>query len=404
MSGTGIVLPIGLVCGRFRAYDRVAKPCLGSLPLSLWASGSLRISLNAAAACPWRPYPSTSGLVPIRIKQKVVSNLQPQEWSRVLVKYREPVATRSIAELVMTIAPFTLLWALACWALSISNLLALSLAALNALFLVRLFMIQHDCGHGAFFRSRRLSDWLGRALGVLTLTPYDVWRKTHAIHHASTGNLDRRGTGDIPTLTVREYRARLWPGRAIYRLYRHPLFLFGLAPFYVFFIQNRLPFGLMASGWRYWLSAMGTNAAVAAALVGLYWLGGSRTLLLVFLPTMLIGASIGMWLFYVQHQFRETSWDSEESWKVQDAALEGSSYYVLPEPLRWFSANIGAHHVHHMASRIPYYRLPEVLRDHEPLAQCHRLTLRESFRCARLRLWDEDSRQLVSFAEARALG
>lgn len=330
--------------------------------------------------------------------------MQPQEWSRVLVKYREPVATRSIAELVMTIAPFTLLWALACWALSISNLLALSLAALNALFLVRLFMIQHDCGHGAFFRSRRLSDWLGRALGVLTLTPYDVWRKTHAIHHASTGNLDRRGTGDIPTLTVREYRARLWPGRAIYRLYRHPLFLFGLAPFYVFFIQNRLPFGLMASGWRYWLSAMGTNAAVAAALVGLYWLGGSRTLLLVFLPTMLIGASIGMWLFYVQHQFRETSWDSEESWKVQDAALEGSSYYVLPEPLRWFSANIGAHHVHHMASRIPYYRLPEVLRDHEPLAQCHRLTLRESFRCARLRLWDEDSRQLVSFAEARALG
>jgi omega-6 fatty acid desaturase (delta-12 desaturase) len=322
----------------------------------------------------------------------------------VLVKYREPVATRSITELVVTIAPFTLLWALACWALSISNLLALSLAALNALFLVRIFMIQHDCGHGAFFKSRPLSDWIGRALGVITLTPYDVWRKTHAIHHASTGNLDRRGTGDIPTLTVREYRARSWLGKAVYRLYRHPVFLFGFSPFYVFFVQNRLPFGLMASGWRYWVSAMGTNIAIAAALVGLFWLGGPRALLLVFLPTMLLGASIGMWLFYVQHQFRETSWDSEDSWKVQDAALEGSSYYVLPEPLRWFSANIGAHHVHHMASRIPYYRLPEVLRDHEPLAQCHRLTLRESFGCARLRLWDEDSRQLVSFKEARALG
>lgn len=329
--------------------------------------------------------------------------LEPHQWTRALAKYREPVTLRSISELIITLTPFAFLWGMAWWALSISNWLALALATLNALFLVRIFLIQHDCGHGSFFKNRKTSDWIGRVLGVLTLTPYDVWRRTHAIHHASAGNLDRRGTGDIPTLTVREYREKSWSGKALYRVYRNPVFLFGLAPFYIFFLQNRLPVGLMLSGWRYWLSAMATNAGIAAALGLMLWFGGPRVLLLVFLPTMLLGASIGMWLFYVQHQFEETSWETEGGWQVQDAALNGSSYYVLPEPLRWFSANIGAHHVHHLASRIPYYRLPEVLRDHETLTQCQRLTLWQSFKCARLHLWDEESRRLISFSNARAL-
>jgi len=329
--------------------------------------------------------------------------LRPSDWTRTLAKYREPVPLRSLLELAVTLLPFLGIWALAWWAHTISPWLSLPLALLNAAFLVRLFMIQHDCGHGAFFKDRRLGDWVGRGIGVLTLTPYDVWRRTHAIHHASTGNLDRRGIGDMPTLTVQEYRDRTLLGRAGYRLVRNPVFLFGIVPFYTFFLQNRVPVGLMRSGWRYWLSAMGTNLAIAAAVALLAWLGGADVLLLIYLPTTLLAAMAGMWLFYVQHQFEDTHWDREEDWNIQEAALHGSSYYDLPGVLRWVTANIGVHHVHHMASRIPFYRLSEVLRDHDILTKMKRMTLMDSFRCARLHLWDEKSRRLVSFKGARAL-
>ena len=329
--------------------------------------------------------------------------MQPSDWTRVLARYREPNLLRSLFELAVTLTPFVAIWALAWWMLSISTLLAVALALLNAAFLVRAFMIQHDCGHGAFFKNRALSDWVGRALGILTLTPYDVWRRSHAIHHASTGNLDRRGTGDIPTLTVQEYRDRTRFGRLRYRLVRHPLFLFGVAPFYVFALQNRLPFGLMDAGWRIWVSALATDAAILVILGAIVWFGGWQVLVFVFLPTMLLAASIGMWLFFVQHQFEHASWEHEDDWNVQAAALNGSSHYALPGVLRWFTANIGVHHVHHLASRIPFYRLNEVMRDHEVLAQSQRLTLRDSLHCARLHLWDENSRRLLSFAEARAL-
>lgn len=319
------------------------------------------------------------------------------------MQYREPSFSRSIFELVVTLVPFVAIWALAWWALSVSVWLALLLSSVNAAFLVRLFLIQHDCGHGSFFRNRKLGDWIGRALGVLTLTPYDVWRKTHSIHHATTGNLDKRGTGDMPTLTIREYRERGWIGRATYRVLRNPVFLFGLAPFYIFFLQNRLPVGLMRAGRLYWVSAMATNAAIAAMLGGLAWLGGRDMLLFVFFPTAYLAAVTGMWLFYVQHQFEDTTWDHDADWSVLDAALNGSSYYDLPRPLRWVTANIGVHHVHHLASRIPYYRLGEVIRDHDILAQSQRVTLWESFRCARLHLWDENGRRLLSFADARRI-
>jgi len=299
--------------------------------------------------------------------------------------------------------PFLVLFALAWSALTVSPILALGLALANSVFLVRLFMIQHDCGHGSFFRSRWLNTWVGRSIGVLTLTPYDVWRQTHAIHHASTGNLDRRGVGDMPTLTVSEYSEKSWINRFLYRLVRNPLILFGIVPFYSFFLQSRLPVGLMRAGWRYWASAMGTNVAIIAGAGGLYLLGGAQLLLFVALPTIMLAASIGMWLFYVQHQFEETYWDHEADWAVQEAAFHGSSHYVLPPVLRWLSANIGVHHVHHMASRIPFYRLDEVIRDHAALADVHRITLRESLHCARLNLWDEQNRRLVSFAEARRM-
>ncbi|SMX40995.1 Fatty acid desaturase [Ruegeria arenilitoris] len=331
------------------------------------------------------------------------TRLTTSDWKRTLVKYRQPIPSRSIFELTVTLVPFLAIWAVAWWVLSISTALAIALAFANAAFLFRLFVIQHDCGHGSLFRDRRLCDWIGRIIGVITLTPYDVWRKTHAIHHATIGNLDRRGVGDLPLLTITEYREKDWLGRALYRLVRHPVFLFGVVPFYTFFLHNRLPVQLMRSGGRYWLSAMATNAAIGLTLTVIVWLGGWEVLLFVFLPTMFLAAIAGMWFFYVQHQFEETSWRHEEDWNIEDASLHGSSHYDLPGILRWITGNIGVHHVHHLASRIPYYRLHDVVKDHDVLAQTRRITLWESFRCARLHLWDEKSRRLLTFAEARAL-
>ncbi|MBW4709411.1 fatty acid desaturase [Roseobacter sp. YSTF-M11] len=323
-------------------------------------------------------------------------------WVKVLSQYREPNAARSLFEIAVSLIPFLAIWAVAWWLLSVSYIAAFVLACVNGLFLVRIFCIQHDCGHGAFFSNRRVSDWTGRALGVLTLTPYDVWRRSHSIHHAGAGNLEKRGMGDVVTLTVAEYRARNWLGRLRYRAYRHPLVLFVLGPAYLFYLENRLPFGLMGDGWRIWVSSIGTNVGVAVSIGLIVYFGGLMPLLLVFVPTTLIAASLGVWLFYVQHQFEETHWDQPEDWALHEAALHGSSHYVMPRVLQWFTANIGIHHVHHLYSRIPFYRLTEVLRDHAELAQAQRLSIGESLACARLHLWDEKQRRLLSFRQMRA--
>lgn len=325
-----------------------------------------------------------------------------KEWVPILARYREPSTLRSSFELGVTIGPFLLLWGLAWWSMSISVLLTLAISLVNAAFLLRLFAIQHDCGHGTFFANRTLSDWLGRCLGVLTLTPYDVWRRSHAIHHSASGNLARRGIGDVHTLTLAEYRASTPLNRFLYRVYRNPVVMFGLGPGYLFFLQNRLPLGFMAQA-RYWISAMCTNAAILAVLGGIVAAGGLMPILLIFLPTTLLAATAGVWLFYVQHQFETTHWEQEEDWELHDAALHGSSHYVMPSVLQWLSANIGIHHVHHLNSRIPFYRLPEVLRDHGDLAFGNRMTIRESLCNARLHLWDEDSKRLLSFSEAHAV-
>ena len=324
-----------------------------------------------------------------------------RDWLSVLARYREPSTRRSLWELAATLVPFFALWVLAWMALSVSPGLALAIAVLNGCFLVRIFIIQHDCGHGAFLKNRTAQDWLGRALGVLTLTPYDVWRRTHSIHHAHHGDLDQRGIGDVLTLTIEEYRARSPFGRFLYRLYRHPVVLFVLGPGYLFLLQNRLPLGLMNAGWRYWTSAMGTNAMIGIGVGLLVWFGGLLPVLLIFLPSTVIAATIGVWLFYVQHQFEETHWSKGDDWQLHDAALEGSSHYILPQPLRWFSGNIGIHHVHHLYSRIPFYRLPEVIRDHRSLAEAQRLTVRESLASVRLHLWDTVEGRLLSFKDAR---
>ena len=327
----------------------------------------------------------------------------PRRLQRILGNYSTPNPVRSVAELAITALPLASLWAAAWFAFYLGHAWASLLIAIPAAgFLVRLFMIQHDCGHGTFFTGRLANDWVGRVIGVLTLTPYDWWRRSHAIHHATNGNLDRRGIGDIDTLTVREYQALSWRGRLKYRLYRHPLIMFGVGPAYMFLVQHRLPVGFMRGGWQPWVSAMATNLAIAVVVATLVWAIGIKAFLLVHLPIMLLAATAGVWLFYVQHQFEHTTWEREKQWSRQQAALHGSSHYDLPEPLRWFTANIGIHHVHHLSSRIPFYRLPRVLRDHPELLAVSHITLLQSFRCVRLVLWDEAQRRLVSFREIDA--
>jgi acyl-lipid omega-6 desaturase (Delta-12 desaturase) len=326
-----------------------------------------------------------------------------RQWVMALAPYREPSLARSLVELLVTVVPFVALWFLMLLSLRYSYWLCLLLAVPAAGFLVRLFMIQHDCGHGSFFRRRLANNWLGRVLGVLTLTPYDYWRRTHATHHATSGHLGRRGTGDVATLTVREYQSLAAWRRGLYRLTRHPIVVLGLGPFYLFVLKHRLPVCLMRAGWAPWLSTMSTNLAIVVVIGLLVALLGVRDVLLVQTPITLLASSAGVWLFYVQHQFEHTYWAWDADWNLHTGALHGSSHYDLPPVLRWFTANIGIHHVHHLCSRIPSYRLGKALRDHPELRAVSRLTLMESFRCPRLALWDEDRRRLVSFRDARSL-
>ena len=325
------------------------------------------------------------------------------DWAQALAPYRRARALRAVFELAVTLFPFVALWAAMLIAARHGQVwLSLAMAPLAAALLVRLFMIQHDCGHGSFLPSTAANDWLGRAIGVVTMTPYDHWRRSHAIHHATSGNLDRRGTGDIKTLTVREYIARTELDRLRYRLYRHPLVMFGIGPAYLFLIENRLPFGFMRKGAMPWVSTMTTNAGILLVAGVLAWTAGIVTFLVVVLPVIVLAATAGVWLFFVQHQFEGTAWFAAADWSRPEAALHGSSHYCLPPLLRWFSANIGVHHVHHLSSGIPFYRLPEVLRNYPALGEVGRLGLRQSLACVRLALWDEDTGRLISFREAAA--
>ncbi len=344
--------------------------------------------------------PKTKSSSPLMPTPKQPENAR--NWVRILADYREPSLKRSSFELAVSFIPFAVLAVLAWMSLSVSYWLTFALALANGLFLVRMFIIQHDCGHGSFFGNRHANNWVGRTLGVFTLTPYKVWRRSHSIHHSASGNLDKRGIGDVYTLTVAEFEALPRYKRIAYRIYRHPIFMFCLAPALLFMVQNRVPLSMMRS-WEYWMSAMGTNAMIAVMIGLILWFGGLAPLLLIFVPTLLMAATLGVWLFYVQHQFENAQWDHTEDWDLHDAALMGSSYYVLPAVLRWFSGNIGIHHVHHLYSRIPFYRLTDVLREHSALENLNRMTIRESLKSAQMHLWDEGSRKLVSFAQARQL-
>jgi len=330
------------------------------------------------------------------------SDLDASALARRLVRYRRPSFRRGAVEMALTVGPLALVGFLAWVALSHQIWWGLLLAPIGAGFLMRLFMIQHDCGHGAFLPGKRFNDWLGRAIGVLTLTPYDYWQRAHAIHHATSGALDRRVIGGIDTLTVDEYHA-LSPARRLgYRLYRHPFVLFVLGPAFVFLLQHRLPVGMMRDGWRPWVSTMATNVCAAALVIALALLLGAVPFLTIYLCFVTLAASMGVWLFFVQHQFEGAYWARDGVWEFHDAAFHGSSHYDLPAPLRWLTANIGVHHVHHLASKIPFYRLGQVMRDEPALRDAGRLTLRQSLSCVRLALWDEANRRLVSFRQAES--
>ena len=325
-----------------------------------------------------------------------------QTWPSRLAPYRQADNLRAAFEIAVTLVPFVALWVVMWMLYELHPLLTLILTVPAAGLLVRLFMIQHDCGHNALFTSRKVNDGVGRVLGVLTMTPYDFSDNSHDKRHAGSGNLDRRGIGDIDTLTVDEYLARGTLGRLRYRIYRHPLVMFGIGPALLFVLFQRVPLGAMRSGAMPWVSTLLTNLGIVIMSGLMIHVVGLEAFLIIQVPIVLAGASIGVWLFYVQHQFESTYWEHAPPWTHQDAALHGSSYYDLPKPLMWLTGNIGIHHLHHLSSRIPFHRLPQVLRDYPELKQIGRLTLWESFKCVKLTLWDEKAKRLVSFREVAA--
>jgi len=324
---------------------------------------------------------------------------EARRWNALLRPYRSPVLARSLFQLISTVLLFAAGLTLMLWSLDLSYALTLALAVPTAGLLVRLFIIQHDCGHGSFFDSRRANDLVGSAIGVVMLTPYHYWRKTHAIHHATHGDLDRRDFGDIMTLTVAEYRALSRSGRIGYRFYRNLFVMLVLGPIYQFGIKHRFPFDAPRSWRREWASVLWTNLGIAAVLIAAGLTIGVGSLALVYLPVMLIASAAGIWLFYVQHQFEDSYWTENERWSFHKAGTQGSSFYDLPRVLHWFTGNIGYHHIHHLASQIPNYRLPRCYAENPELQEVTRLTLLESLRCARLKLWDEAQGKLVGFGD-----
>jgi omega-6 fatty acid desaturase (delta-12 desaturase) len=315
-------------------------------------------------------------------------------------KYKGAIHAHSIAQLSLNLFSYISLAAVSLYAVHAAPWVMLFSVPLAGGFLVRIFIVQHDCGHGSFFATKEANDAVGRFLSVLTVTPYSYWRHAHALHHATSGNLDRRGVGDVKTLTVAEYRALSLVQRFCYRAYRNPLVILAFgAPFH-FLIHQRVPFGLpkeVPGGWR---SIASLNVTLAIVYGSLFYFVGWQTLAIGLLPIICIGAWVGGWLFFVQHQFEDTFWAKNENWNRQLGAIAGSSYYVLPKFLQWFTGNIGLHHVHHLCSKIPNYRLQACLDACPELQQVNRLTFWKSLNSARLALWDEELGKLVGIRAA----
>ena len=319
-----------------------------------------------------------------------------------LAPYTRPHLGRSVTDVLTSVVPYVALSALMYALLDVSYWLVLLVALPAAGFLLRTYILFHDCTHGSFLPSKRANTWLGRTLGVIVFSPFSAWKHNHAVHHATAGDLDRRGVGDVQTLTVAEYRARDWKGRFAYAAFRHPLVMFGIGPLYALALYPR--FIPKHARRRVRNSVLATNGALAVLIGALCWLIGWKAYVAVQLPTAWMAATAGVWLFYVQHQFEDTYWRDSDEWTYADAALRGSSYLKLPQPLQFFTGNIGLHHVHHLSARVPNSHLQ---RAHDSCALFQDvpvLSLWDGLRATRLKLWDEESQRLVTWKGARRSG
>ena len=320
--------------------------------------------------------------------------------SRHCLSYRDAIDARAWVSLCVTLPLYLATCATLLAAMYYGIWWGLVLALPAGMLLVRIFTFQHDCGHRSFFRDRRLNDTVGRLLSVLTFTPYGFWQRTHSEHHTGAGNLDRRGIGDVDTYTVREYEAMTPGARLRYRIYRHPLVLHVIGPPIYFLLLQRLPWWQPLTVAESWRSIMALNLALVAFYGSIAWVLGLGVTAAALLPVACVAAWAGSWLFFVQHQFEQTYWARSEDWHVQTAALHGSSHYILPGWLNWLTGDISLHHIHHLNSQIPSYRLRECLQADDRLVNLSRLTFRESLGCIGLSLWDEDAAQLKTFREA----
>lgn len=324
----------------------------------------------------------------------MLKNNSQERWQAIVSKYATPDTWHSIWQILNSAVPFFLMWILMAYSLRIGYWLTLLLAFPTAGFMVRMFIIFHDCCHGSFFRDHRANEIVGNMLGLLVWTPFYQWKRDHSIHHATAGDLDRRGTGDVLTLTVTEYLALPWYKKFGYRILRNPMILFTVGSFIDFVILQRFP--TASAGKRERTSVWWTNAALVAVIVILCNTVGWQTFLLVEIPILLIATSVGVWLFYVQHNFDGTYWARHEQWEFFKAGVTGSSFYKLPAILNWFTGNIGYHHIHHLSPKIPNYKLPIAYKEN-PLFQIQPLTIVKSMKSLGYRLWDEERKMLVGF-------
>lgn len=332
---------------------------------------------------------------------ETTTSAKPGSWQRVLAKYQRPAWWRSGWQIVNTLVPYVGLWFLMAWTVSISFWLTFALSMVAAAFLVRIFIIFHDCTHGSFFQSRRANVFWGLVTSIPTFTPFYQWRHDHSVHHATSGDLDRRGTGDIWTLTVQEYLESSRWKRFAYRLARNPFVLFGLAPLYVFLIKQRLPNPGDTERVRrnvYW-----TNLVLLTFAVVLSALMGVKAYLLIQFAVISMAAAGGVWLFYVQHQFEGVYWQRRENWDYVTAAIKGSSFYKLPKVLQWFTGSIGFHHIHHLSPNIPNYNLERCHSADPMFQQANTISLLSSFKSLQFRLWDEKSQKLVGYGRLREI-
>lgn len=323
--------------------------------------------------------------------------IETSVWKKAVAPFQKSDLRLSLWQLVNSVCPFFILWYLAYASLNVSYLLALPLAMLAGLFAVRIFIIFHDCCHGSFFKARWANDMTGFLTGIITFTPYYNWRQTHAIHHATSGDLDRRGVGDIWTLTYEEYQKLPGWQQVGYRIYRNPFVIFGIGPFVDFVIIQRLPASHAAATLREKASVHITSLILLAIGIAMSFTIGLGAYLAIQIPVIVTASTVGVWLFYVQHQYENTYWEHHENWDFAQASLYGSSFYKLPRILQWFSGNIGFHHIHHLSPRIPNYKLEDCYKSDELFQRVEPLTLKSSLKSLFVRVWDEDRHKMMGY-------